>query len=645
MITKNEIIKVISEKAGIAQNDARIFLDVFLSRLSEKMNPGEIFRFGEYGYFHRKTGKLKTVQKDSFEENVQAEASGEKSPNVEMILFSTKEIIGDDLQDAHLFSAHKTLKSDSSEEDLESYFSLSLGKPLISDEQLNADYAGLPGVKNNSLPMSSLMSKADILISTLQLIDKKDSPEFYINAGQKFSDEEFKSFTRQDQPSLGIEQRDSTSTGSDDIMNSAFDTNKMRDSQKNRLPDVSAGQTDGVSGMRSLPWDFGRISFDRKVEYIREETKPGTTENFVAQTKEVNKEELAVETDSHKKDESVKLTEDVIDEIITDHKVFDEIIKNEKEEIEKTGSYIRVRSFISEGLKDKKKPDPFILPESKKEAPPVKKSEELKTGEEFVEVKAKSETYQLKKDIRKEELRKNDVSHKDLYERKTDRYRNDKRRRSFLPFLIFAALVILIFGFIYVYLEYGTLFSSEPEDITYSVKRPDHVKVIERENEVAVTFPYPKPDQYSGITGINQLVFAGIGENTPEQKVIKESSSEENNFKTKPTTDVTNKPEQTKKETLVSTGNEQKNKNNSSKNFGSVGGNVYKYKDYYVVQVASYPTYEVAEEEAKRFKDKGYNAFIEIADIPGKGTWYRVRVGDFTSLKQAEDFAVKNSIQ
>ena len=34
-------------------------------------------------------------------------------------------------------------------------------------------------------------------------------------------------------------------------------------------------------------------------------------------------------------------------------------------------------------------------------------------------------------------------------------------------------------------------------------------------------------------------------------------------------------------------------------------------------------------------KDRGYPAYIVEADVPGKGTWYRVRLGRFPSKDEA----------
>jgi cell division septation protein DedD len=56
----------------------------------------------------------------------------------------------------------------------------------------------------------------------------------------------------------------------------------------------------------------------------------------------------------------------------------------------------------------------------------------------------------------------------------------------------------------------------------------------------------------------------------------------------------------------------------------------------YTLQLASYPEKEAADGDVKKMKQRGYAAFIVAADVPGKGTWYRVRLGSFSNKNAAE---------
>ncbi|TSA30595.1 MAG: SPOR domain-containing protein [Ignavibacteriales bacterium] len=63
----------------------------------------------------------------------------------------------------------------------------------------------------------------------------------------------------------------------------------------------------------------------------------------------------------------------------------------------------------------------------------------------------------------------------------------------------------------------------------------------------------------------------------------------------------------------------------------------------YSYQTSSWPRKLRAEQEVKRLRALGINAFIVEAYLPQKGgTWYRVRVGSFNSEKETQDYINKN---
>jgi cell division septation protein DedD len=58
----------------------------------------------------------------------------------------------------------------------------------------------------------------------------------------------------------------------------------------------------------------------------------------------------------------------------------------------------------------------------------------------------------------------------------------------------------------------------------------------------------------------------------------------------------------------------------------------------YAVQLASFPDLRIAREMEESLKSKTYPAYIETVDLPGKGTWYRVKVGGFTTEDEAKRY-------
>ncbi|MEJ5350796.1 MAG: SPOR domain-containing protein [Melioribacteraceae bacterium] len=58
----------------------------------------------------------------------------------------------------------------------------------------------------------------------------------------------------------------------------------------------------------------------------------------------------------------------------------------------------------------------------------------------------------------------------------------------------------------------------------------------------------------------------------------------------------------------------------------------------FCIQVSSWKENQKAEREVNKLKNMGYQAFMVKVNIPGRGIWYRVRIGYFSSLEEAEEF-------
>ena len=54
------------------------------------------------------------------------------------------------------------------------------------------------------------------------------------------------------------------------------------------------------------------------------------------------------------------------------------------------------------------------------------------------------------------------------------------------------------------------------------------------------------------------------------------------------------------------------------------------------IQVASLRDPEDADRMVAKLKDKWYPAYRSVAEVPGKGVWYRVRIGSFTKKAEAQ---------
>lgn len=64
-------------------------------------------------------------------------------------------------------------------------------------------------------------------------------------------------------------------------------------------------------------------------------------------------------------------------------------------------------------------------------------------------------------------------------------------------------------------------------------------------------------------------------------------------------------------------------------------------KEAFFVQVASFQKSEDADRQASILKSRGYKVVIIKADLAGKGTWYRVRLGPYEGTTEAKAAALK----
>ena len=72
------------------------------------------------------------------------------------------------------------------------------------------------------------------------------------------------------------------------------------------------------------------------------------------------------------------------------------------------------------------------------------------------------------------------------------------------------------------------------------------------------------------------------------------------------------------------------------------GGGKFK-STIYTVQVAAYKEKVEAQAMINRLLQKGYPAYLEAQSIPGKGLWFRVRIGHFRDKEKARRLAAQVS--
>jgi cell division protein FtsN len=155
----------------------------------------------------------------------------------------------------------------------------------------------------------------------------------------------------------------------------------------------------------------------------------------------------------------------------------------------------------------------------------------------------------------------------------------------------------------------------KPEDFTF------FKTLTEKENKTVSIDLKPKPAQEESKTEKKQAGADAVKE-APGQAVVKSKAVE-----------AAPAEKKTAAETQPAVKQQAREKKEPSPKKASPA------KLRYTVQVASYPDRQLADDEARRMKGQGYAAFVVASQVPGKGTWYRVRLGSFTNKASAEKLA------
>jgi cell division septation protein DedD len=410
------------------------------------------------------------------------------------------------------------------------------------------------------------------------------------------------------------------------------------------------------------------ISIEDVIEQYKEENKSEPDTAIISETEDKDSEFVDQKTeDEESKEEKPELIENnvVVSEIST-------------AETEETGGYLRVKSPKSEiddqlvinnllrnvnwqldnralkkfeGMETIK--DGFVhvlsktrklgydLDELKDFIPQTGRAEknETKKPEENKMVNEKSDESKPLGDYQDEESDKDIKEAFDFVNKKRsiDDFVNERRKKSVkIAIILFVILILLI-------VLVSEFTSSKKSDLNSGVNtnKSSFNQVVQRVYNLPVEYPYKKNDPAleSDFDGINPSL-------TDHKKADLKSNNEIKTGKTEVKLETkSNKISSSKiNENKVPVTNSEKPVQKISSSSGTkgelVGNNIFKYGNYFTVQVSSWPTRERAEGIAENYTRKGYHAFIEEAQIPGKGTWYRVKIGDFKTLQEAKNFSM-----
>ncbi|WP_337872400.1 SPOR domain-containing protein [Ignavibacterium sp.] len=659
-MTRAELIRKIAKKSGIPDSDIKLFFEILLKRLSAQLKKGQAAHIKEFGYFFLLKGKINQSRLNFIEDNI-------PDTFIDFILFSLNKDLKSSIEEGLIFNV-PTIDDDDFHA-IDTYFSLSIGKPLISVRGTSSDefYVPTGGYELRRL----IESKVEKIISEVEIISAyENNPPQIILTSQAFNSNRIS--LEMTEPELKLDE---------EIPDSFLETGEVKKEETLRIQHVA--------------WDFGidlskeieeetildfeennqaeksDVASEQMIDKTEEQIIPEEVENTV---EEIISEELPNISDQFYSSDELKITEQselnsvndvekIVDEQSDEQSDIIEIKDDQgKETIEENEIPLQIETEnvlsekveiefepLEEGIEE---PTPKLFEEVKPEElhkdtieegfeevesplPEIdfdKQKSKDKISDKFVVVN------EPKEEIPEEELPSLTVEESKNFEPEFDESKELKKvreelysyqpKKSKVPLLIVLFGSIIIIGMLYFYItqiKNVAVKKTEPK----LVLKTDDASLVERDFSVPVSYPYPKKEteETKSITQIDsQKVETKVFDSSSEQ--IEEKISEPKDIAANKET------EPTKTQQPVKTISTQP----PVENYERVAPNIFKYKDYYVVQVAAFRSNSIAENEAAKFRNKGYSAFVEKAEIQGMGVWFRVRVGNFSTLTEAQEF-------
>jgi len=589
-MTKAEIIRKLAKRVGVQDLDAKIFFEVFLRKVSQQLNPGETIKIKNFGYFQMRIGKINNT------------SAGNPAPlSADLIIFYPLQ--KDKYESTEYLIFNFPGKKEEEYNVIDSYFSLSFGKPVIPLKDANISEYFIPPTGNGLRRLFD--SKADKLLQEVEVVEN---------------------FTKEVEILLidpELIDPDQMEINWDEINDKPVSPEKI----------ISGKEPGSLNESNAFSWEFG----EELEKQIEEEALLDTEneENLFVDYNDLKNISWDFGENLGGQEESIQST---VDKWISKGKespVQDEV-KNEPDEFQ------RVKSSISDFNIDHKNsvPDDHV---STEDSDLLKSINEELNEEGFAEIKHHPHNYQfdpgifeksdndidipeIENDGNKYDNEENiksepELTPSDTIPLRTERTSGYSKRKGLGLYVIFA-LIIVLSGTVFLYIKFvHPYYSGNKKVADYKVSAYNTPPVIiERDYEIPVTYPYTKDSSVvSAFDPIDKSVFDQL-----------ETKKNNNSL-------GTNLQDQTNTNVPVIQPAQTNINNNVNSSAVRVKDFIYKSGDKFLVQISAWSSEKNALKHASYLKGRGYQTEIVKANL-NNGIWYRVRVINFNSENEAEKF-------
>lgn len=624
-MTRSELIRKISKRAGVPDSETKVFFEIFLKRLASVLKTGQAFYLSGFGYLYLLQGKIiKSEQETEYEKT--------KPEIIDLFYYSSEKLKDNKLFDGWFFIVPVPEEDDFNAVD--AAFSLSFGKPLIPFKGVVDTDFFIPHTGSELRRL--IESKVDKIIENSEFTVVSDFLESVIDLDEiLFS----KAKEQSVEPPVVLSFEELLS---DKDIEKQIEEDSIID-----LAEVDDSKTEKRKPL--LSWDFD--SFD-SIGILEKKSKtdfdkiPKKESNDQAEEESVLTSEKKDSTSNQEIDvnisaeESIKGIEEIISSPKSERKSDKEVeetfydITDESEPPVPYEKFERVKTLtdVFENTEQSSNIKSILSGKDKIEIEDNKTSQpdEIIKEPEFIEINTALRLSTEKREKEQEKVEKvikpivAEVKYdKGTFEEDKERFKQRRKSRSssVIPFIMLAISIAIIGFGVYYYLAHIKSSDSKQEENRVISFNTDGMKIIERDFDFPVSYPYPKrTERAEDVAAIFDIKKEQVTETVPEVAVVTAQEVPPAPLTEEPKPIVNNQPPP---------GIEKR-----------IGVNLFQYNDVYVVQVAAFRSSSVAENEAGRFRNKGYNAFVERAEVDGS-FWHRVKVGNFTDLEEAKRFAVQ----
>ena len=589
-MTKAELIRKLSRLAGIPDSEAKIFFENFLVRTSEILRLGEAIKINGFGYFQLKRGMFKNVASSISKSNVAYSD----------LIFYTPLDQNEELSENLIFNIPSLREEDFHHVDL--YFSLSIGKPIIPMQNISSDDYFIPPT---GLELIKLLNyKIDKLLGEVEIINKyvKGSELLIIDAGKNNLDQYELNWDNVISENLFSQNNSKLIPTEANVLGSEnlewnFGEDLTKQIEVEMLLDTSKDSPTvldyGFDNSDIVEWNFGSSSITEEIKSINNNLEKKGNILSESDKNNINKD------DSLNVFKSIDFRKEIVHEINNFEKVnsltheFPEsntdfgVTKSEQNlswDFKRTSSNLKNNNV---------KIDNEIFIDETDVSHPDYAKDMSASGENISDKNTVNDISSSNENVNANKLANDNELTKNINEGKSS-----LRTKSSL--FLFIGLIVIIFVGVFFYAaitKFNVMQILNGRGKTSKKTISHKTLVIERDYKIPIDYPYPK----------------------------KELNSDNNNSSKTSSPNYLN-------EALV-----------TDKNLKKVKNNIYGHEGNYIVQISSWKSKSIASEEANKFKKKGLNSFVEKAIVNGRGAWYRVKIGGFKTLADAEKYLSLNN--